>query len=110
VFSHGSLSIEALVRALVAGDLSVSELMADTLALIEELMAGSARWRGVSFKEGAVERLLAYARAVAHFPTAVKEFEWRNGYFHAISVEAKAAGEADPFPKHTALLEQVGAV
>ncbi len=37
MFSHGSLSIEALVRALVAGDLSVSELMADTLALIEEI-------------------------------------------------------------------------
>jgi hypothetical protein len=24
-------------------------------------------------------RLLAYARSVAHFPTAVKEFSWRNG-------------------------------
>jgi hypothetical protein len=40
----------------------------------------------------------------------VKELEWRNGFFHAISAEAKAAGELDPFPKHTAILEQVGAV
>lgn len=83
---------------------------AEVVALIEELRAGSAGRRGVSFQEGTAERLLAYARAVAHFPTAVKEFEWRNGYFYAISVEAEAAGEPDPFPKHTALLQQVGAV
>ena len=42
-------------------------------------MVGSTRECGVMFKEGAVDRLLAYARAVSHFPTAVKEFEWRNG-------------------------------
>ena len=57
-----------------------------------------------------MDRLCAYARAVAHFPTAVKEFEWRNGFFYGISQEAIAAGRADPFPKHTALLKQVGAV
>eukprot|EP00913_Durusdinium_trenchii_P001216 g1119.t1 len=28
------------------------------------------------------DRLAAYARSVAHFPTAVKEFEWRNGAFY----------------------------
>ena len=28
-----------------------------------------------------VEKLRAYAVSVAHFPTAVKEFEWRNGWF-----------------------------
>jgi len=82
----------------------------EVVALIEELMAGSTNARGVTFEAGTVTRLMAYARAVAHFPTAVKELEWRNGFFHAISAEAKAAGELDPFPKHTAILEQVGAV
>ena len=48
---------------------------------------------------------------MAHFPTAVKEFEWRNGFFYGISQEAITAGDRpDPFPKHTALLKQVGAV
>ena len=31
--------------------------------------------RGVKFKAGVAERLLAYAKTVAHFPTALKEFE-----------------------------------
>jgi hypothetical protein len=82
----------------------------EVVALIEELMAGSTSECGVAFEAGTVDRLLAYARAVAHFPTAVKELEWRNGYFHALTVEAKAAGKPDPFPKHTAILEAVGAV
>eukprot|EP00171_Calliarthron_tuberculosum_P013899 IDg13899t1 len=28
------------------------------------------------------KRLLAYARSVKDFPTAIKEFQWRNGYFY----------------------------
>jgi hypothetical protein len=83
---------------------------AEVVELIEELLKGSAAEKGVAFESGAVDRLCAYARAVAHFPTAVKEFEWRNGFFYGISQEAIAAGRADPFPKHTALLKQVGAV
>ena len=82
----------------------------EVVELIEELLKGSAAEKGVAFESGAVDRLCAYARAVAHFPTAVKEFEWRNGFFYGISQEAIAAGRADPFPKHTALLKQVGAV
>ena len=83
---------------------------AEVVELIEELLKGSAAEKGVACESGAVDRLCAYARAVAHFPTAVKEFEWRNGFFYGISQEAIAAGRADPFPKHTALLKQVGAV
>jgi hypothetical protein len=47
---------------------------------------------------------------VAHFPTAVKEFEWRNGFFHGVSTSALDAGKPDPFPTHTALLRSVGAI
>lgn len=57
---------------------------------------------------GVVERLRAYARSVAHFPTAVKEFEWRNGWFWGLSSKRKE-GE-DPFPMHSRLLKEVGAV
>lgn len=55
-------------------------------------------------------RLAAYARSVAHFPTAVKEFEWRNGAFYKLTLQAEAAGKADPCPTHTAGLKQVGAL
>jgi len=56
------------------------------------------------------DRLAAYARSVAHFPTAVKEFEWRNGAFYNLTLQAKAAGKADPCPTHTAGLKQAGAL
>ena len=47
---------------------------------------------------------------MAHFPTAVKEFEWRNGWFHAISAAAVAAGKPDPMPQHTAGLKTLGVI
>jgi hypothetical protein len=42
-------------------------------ALMSELLAAGSAALGVPEAPGAVERLLAYARSVAHFPTAVKE-------------------------------------
>lgn len=48
--------------------------------------------------------------AVAHFPTAVKEFSWRNGWFYGLSQAAAAAGQPDPCPTHTAWLKEVGTV
>ncbi|CAE8592571.1 unnamed protein product [Polarella glacialis] len=56
------------------------------------------------------ERLAAYARTVAHFPTAVKEFEWRNGPFYDITLKAGAVGRPDPCPQHTAGLRTLGFV
>ena len=53
---------------------------------------------------GAPERLKAYARTVAHFPTAVKEFEWRNGWFYKLTCDAVKAGREDPMPLHTQAL------
>ena len=49
-----------------------------------------------------------YARSVAHFPTAVKEFEWRNGWFHDLSKAALAKGLPDPMPVHSAGLAKLG--
>ena len=78
-------------------------------ALIQELADGTSKVDGsVTFGADVADRLCAYARSVAHFPTAVKEFEWRNGYFYGIS---KSAGEdAEPFPTHTKWLAEVGAI
>jgi hypothetical protein len=79
-------------------------------ALVCELAAAGADALGVSLEPGVVDRLNAYARSVAHFPTAVKEFEWRNGWFHGLTRAAQASGQPDPCPMHTLLLRDVGAV
>ena len=78
--------------------------------LVEELVAAGEAALGVRLEPGVFERLKAYGRSVAHFPTAVKEFEWRNGWFHALSTAALAAGRPDPMPQHTAGLKQLGVI
>jgi hypothetical protein len=87
-----------------------SKHTAEVSALIDELAAGASAATGARFGPALAPRLCAYARSVAHFPTAVKEFEWRNGWFYGISQAALAAGKPDPFTKHTALLKQAKAV
>lgn len=47
------------------------------------------------------ERMLAYGKAVKHFPSALKEFKWRNGFFYDYSMLAKKNGFPDPTPMHT---------
>ncbi|XP_020593794.1 uncharacterized protein LOC110033954 isoform X2 [Phalaenopsis equestris] len=47
----------------------------EVTSLIAELESAAAAERGITFDDGMVERLCAYSRAVAHFPTAVKE-DW----------------------------------
>jgi hypothetical protein len=46
---------------------------AEVSALLDELLDAGSAALGVPRAPGAVERLMAYARSVAHFPTAVKE-------------------------------------
>lgn len=82
----------------------------EVTALIEELAKGVSDITGVTFSPQVPERLCAYARSVAHFPTAVKEFDWRNGYFYTLSKAALSDGSPDPFPTHTSYLEEVGTV
>jgi len=78
--------------------------------LFAELAEGGAAELGVTLDDGTVARLLAYSRSVAHFPTAVKEFEWRNGWFWKISEREMAAGNADPFPTHSKMLKAQGVI
>ncbi|KAK1434000.1 hypothetical protein QVD17_10918 [Tagetes erecta] len=76
-------------------------------SLIGELAAAAAVEKGIVFDEGMEDRLCAYARAVSHFPTAVKEFKWRNGWFYSLSEKAIAQGKQDPCPLHTSWLKEL---
>ncbi|XP_028791215.1 uncharacterized protein LOC114747094 [Neltuma alba] len=78
--------------------------------LIEELASAAAGEKGLTFDDGMVERLCAYSRAVAHFPTAVKEFKWRNGWFYSLSEKAVAQEKPDPCPLHTKWLKELKVV
>ena len=73
-------------------------------ALASEMMTAGAAALGVDVADGYLDRLKAYARAVSHFPTAVKEFEWRNGWFYKLTCDAVKAGREDPMPLHTQAL------
>ncbi|CAL5002962.1 unnamed protein product [Urochloa decumbens] len=83
------------------------EYRSEVASLIAELASAAAVERGLTFDEGIEERLCAYSRAVAHFPTAVKEFKWRNGWFYSLTEKALATGKPDPCPLHTAWLKEI---
>jgi hypothetical protein len=57
-----------------------------------------------TYPTGVPARLLAYAKTVAHFPTALKEFEWRNKFWLDRTRARTAAGKPDLTPFHTELL------
>ena len=79
-------------------------------ALVDELAAAGAAELGMELAAGEAplsERLAEYSQSVSDFPTAVKEFVWRNGWFWGISKARLAAGQSDPCPRHTALLKDV---
>ena len=77
-------------------------------ALVQELGACVASQMGVTLDAGLEDRLLAYGESVSHFPTAVKEFEWRNGFFFNLSKKALKAGKEDPAPIHSETLFKLG--
>mmetsp|Transcript_21208 Transcript_21208/g.52169 ORF Transcript_21208/g.52169 Transcript_21208/m.52169 type:complete len:348 (-) Transcript_21208:2440-3483(-) len=85
----------------------------DLVQMVTEMMAAISESTGTKFEDGVPERLLAYARSVAHFPTALKEFEWRNKFFLDLTRAREAKGEADLTPLHTSMLmkaKETGAV
>ncbi|KAJ8774250.1 hypothetical protein K2173_009681 [Erythroxylum novogranatense] len=86
------------------------EYRSEVSSLIAELAAAASAEKRLVFDDGIEERLCAYARSVAHFPTAVKEFKWRNGWFYSISEKAIAEGKPDPCPLHTAWLRELKVV
>eukprot|EP00258_Populus_trichocarpa_P037835 XP_024453854.1 uncharacterized protein LOC18094378 isoform X1 [Populus trichocarpa] len=86
------------------------EFHSEVSSLITELASAAAAEKGIVFEEAIEERLCAYARAVAHFPTAVKEFKWRNGWFYSLSEKAVSEGKPDPCPLHTSWLKELKVV
>lgn len=94
---HGNCSI---------GDV-VKDRKAQVVVLMSELGRAGAIELGIQLNPRPIERLLAYAESVPHFPTAVKEFEWRNGWFYGLSKRAKLQGSEDPCKFHTALLRSL---
>uniref|UniRef100_A0A0D9X614 Uncharacterized protein n=1 Tax=Leersia perrieri TaxID=77586 RepID=A0A0D9X614_9ORYZ len=80
------------------------EYRSEVASLIAELASAAAEERGLTFDAGIEERLCAYSRAVAHFPTA---FKWRNGWFYSLTEKALAQGKPDPCPLHTAWLKEI---
>ncbi|KAK6267790.1 hypothetical protein QUC31_011950 [Theobroma cacao] len=86
------------------------EYRSEVSSLIAELASAAAGEKGITFEGAMEDRLCAYSRAVAHFPTAVKEFKWRNGWFYSISEKAIAEGKPDPCPLHTAWLKELKVV
>ncbi|KAK7836776.1 uncharacterized protein LOC111986455 isoform X1 [Quercus suber] len=83
------------------------EYRSEVSSLIVELASAAAVEKGLVFDEAMEDRLCAYSRAVAHFPTAIKEFKWRNGWFYSISEKAIAQGKPDPCCLHTAWLKEL---
>ncbi|XP_027167464.1 uncharacterized protein LOC113767539 [Coffea eugenioides] len=86
------------------------EYRSEVSSLISELAAAAAAGKGIVFEPAMEDRLCAYSRTVAHFPTAVKEFKWRNGWFYSLSDKAIAEGKPDPCPLHTAWLKELNVV
>ena len=90
------------------GDVYSAKYAEQRNKLIDELVEAGGKKVGVTLQPGTADRLAAYAASVADFPTGVKEFEWRNGWFYDISKKAMEAGEKDPMPFHTEALTTLG--
>ncbi|GFZ11890.1 hypothetical protein Acr_23g0002750 [Actinidia rufa] len=86
------------------------DFRSEVCSLITELAAAAAAEKAIVFEDGMDDRLCAYSRTVAHFPTAVKEFKWRNGWFYSLSEKAIAEGKPDPCPLHTTWLKELKVV
>lgn len=77
----------------------------DEVRIIINELAEAATWEtGLTFTDDLGDRLCAYARSVSHFPTALKEFEWRNGWFADITLKRASRMMPDLSPKHTTIL------
>ncbi|CAN4088613.1 unnamed protein product [Withania somnifera] len=82
-------------------------LLSDVSTNYCELAAAAAAEKGLVFEDAVEDRLCAYSRAVAHFPTAVKECKWRNGWFYSLSGKAITEGKPNSYPLHTAWLKEL---
>ena len=73
-------------------------------SLIGQLAHAASIETKVKFSEGVADRLCAYARSVSHFPTALKEFEWRNGWFCDVTFRSVTRMLPDPCPQHSDIM------
>mmetsp|Transcript_22300 Transcript_22300/g.50430 ORF Transcript_22300/g.50430 Transcript_22300/m.50430 type:complete len:310 (-) Transcript_22300:112-1041(-) len=96
------------------GDLTVGEVYEEKFdeerrELVDELVRAGSAEIGASLDVGQTfERLVAYGKSVPDFPTGIKEFAWRNGWFYNITQRALAARKTDPMPHHTSALARLG--
>lgn len=74
-------------------------------SLITELAYAATVATNAEFPPGVADRLCAYARSVAHFPTALKEVEWRNGWFCDITFDNISKNLPDPCPMHSEIMK-----
>ena len=76
-------------------------------ALSAELLEVGRRGMSLDFTDAErtdlIDRLAAYSRSIAEYRGAVKEWNWRNGWF-----VATAAALDIPCPRHDALLQRIG--
>ncbi|GMY26792.1 mitogen-activated protein kinase kinase 3 [Fagus crenata] len=101
-YEHSRVDLAAFVQSVFDPTQKMKDL-SDVSSLIAELAsAATAEEKGLVFEEAMEDRLCAYSRAVAHFPTTVKEFKWRNSWFYSFSEKATVQGKPDPCPLHTA--------
>jgi hypothetical protein len=98
------------------GDLTVGEVYdpkydEERRRLVNELIEAGEKEIGIpSLPEGTFDRLVAYGQSVPDFPTGIKEFQWRNGWFYNITKRATAEGKPDPLSLHTAALKKLGVI
>lgn len=105
----------------VHGGITVGEVVKKHQSEVEEMvieLAGMIRGTiAVSFKPELPERLCSYSERVEFFPTAVKEFKWRNGWFYRYSLlaggnmrtlpDGRKVQVPDPTPMHTDYLKHL---
>jgi len=101
----------------VHGGITVGEVAKKHFSEVEEMvveLGGMIRTTlTVSFKPELPERLCAYSERVEFFPTAVKEFKWRNGFFYRYSLlggtrtlpDGRKIEMPDPCPMHSEYLQ-----
>lgn len=87
---HGNISMGEVARMHVK---EVTEMSVELAQMVRFTLT-------VGMLPNIEDRLLAYGRTVKDFPTAVKEFRWRNGFFYDYSKLARKNGFPDPTPMH----------
>ena len=101
------MAVGAKYKGITVGEVE-STKTSEVRELIEQLGNAASKATGINFPEGLADRLCSYAKSVSHFPTALKEFEWRNGYFTGLTLEAVSKLQPDPCPAHTEIMISEG--